>query len=165
MLAATFSFGQMGAPMPTEELKKLDFLVGDYSGTEKISFGPQTANSKSNSKGEMMLGGRYLHTVVDYTIEGAPTMHGMHMLTYDPVKKSYECWWFDSETSAPMHLSGNFIGDKLVVTSDPTDMPGMGKVVIRTSWWKNGDKGVRFLLEMQQGDTWATMMDGDYHKS
>lgn len=165
-LVAAMGFAQMGEPIPTDELKKVQFLVGDYSGKEKVTMmSPTPVDSTSKSHGEMKLGGRYLQTHVEYNITGAPTMTGMHMLTYNAAKKMYEAWWFDSEVTGAMHMTGNFEGDKLVLTSDPTPMPGMGDAIMRVSWWKNGEKGVRFNLDMKQGDKFVTVMDGDYQKA
>jgi hypothetical protein len=168
VLCVTLGLAQdMGMPpIPTEELKKVDFLVGEWGGKDKMFFGGQESESTSKTKGEMVLGGRYIRGVVTYMMAGSPPMEGMHLLTYDPEKKAYVAWWFDSAAPNVMEMSGNFEGDKLVMVSKPVSVPGMtGEQVFRSSWWKKGDKGLMFSLELKTGDTWSKMIEGDYQKT
>ena len=159
-------FAQEGMPpVPTEELKRVDFMTGEWSGTDIMYFAGQKSTSTSKSKSDTILGGRYIRTMVEYTMEGMPAMTGMHMLTYDAEKKAYVGWWFDSMAPGVMRMEGNFEGDKLIMVSDPTPIPGMpGNQTMRATWNKNGDKGVMFKLELKQGDKWEPMIEGDYKK-
>ncbi|MEA2553150.1 MAG: hypothetical protein QOJ65_1326 [Fimbriimonadaceae bacterium] len=152
----------MGAPIPTEELNKVDFLLGDWTGEESMM--GQKSTSKTHS--EWALGGRYVRTNVTYQMgPAAPPVEGMHMLTYDPDKKVYTAWWYDSAAPNVMSMKGNFEGDKLVLISDPTPMPNMPDAIFRSTWWKKGDKGLGFTLDIKEGDKWITMVDGDYKKN
>lgn len=176
-LATTLLFGSMigfahaqGMPSvaPPPEMKAVDFMVGNFKGTANFYMNGQKSPSPCSVKSERALNDRYVHTMIDYQMkmQGMPDMKiaGMHMLTYDPAGKQYVAWWFDGTASTVMHMTGNFDGDKLVLVSDPTPMePGGPAGVMRTTWWKKGSE-VDYLLEMKQGDSWTTFMDGEFHK-
>ena len=153
---------------PPAEVKAAEFLVGKFKGSANFYFGGQKSASACTAKAEKTLDGRWIQTKISYQMkmQGMPdmTVEGMHMLTYDPAVKQYVAWWFDGTASTVMRMAGNFEGDKLVLISDPVPMePGGPPAVARSTWWKKGD-GVGFTLEMKQGDSWAPMIDGEFHK-
>ena len=154
---------------PPAEMKAADFLVGNFKGTANFYFNGQKSPSECVFKAERALNGRFIRMVVSYRMkmQGMPDMNteGMQMLTYDPAAKQYAVWWFDGMASSAMHMAGNFDGDKLVLTSDPTPMqPGGPAAVSRFTWWKKGNT-VDCLLEMKQGDSWTPFMDGEFRKA
>lgn len=154
---------------PAPEMKAVEFLAGNYKGEANYYWNGQKSSGPCNAKAEKALNDCYMHSMITYhmAMPGMPVsdMSGMHMLTYDRKTKQYVSFWFDSTATNDMHSKGNFEGDKLVLVSDPTEIEGMGKVVMRSSWWKTKDDGVGFSLEMQQGDKWVPMMDGLFKKA
>lgn len=155
----------MMAPAP--EMKAVDFLAGNFKGDATFYFGGQKSSGPCKAKAERALNDHFMQSMINYkmAMPGMPEMDmaGMHLLTYDPAAKQYVSWWFDSTAAVSMRLTGNFAGDKLVLVSDQTDVPGMGKVVMRSCWWKTA-KGVGFSLEMQNKDKWDPMMEGEMKK-
>jgi hypothetical protein len=147
---------------PPKEMQAVSFLSGDHKGSVNFYFGRQRTPSTCSSNGEKTLNDHFLELKITYAMQGM-TMQGMHLLTYDPVAKQYVGWWFDSSASNAMHLTGNFVGDKLVLVSDPTKVDGVGTMIMRSSWWKKGDS-IGFSLESKDGDKWTPMMDGDLKK-
>ncbi len=157
----------MMAPAP--EMKAVEFLMGEFKGTANFSFGGEKTSGPCSAKSAKAMTDHFIQTNIKYTMKlpGMPDMvtEGMHLLTYDPQAKQYVSWWFDSMATNSMHLTGKFEGDKLVMVSEPTDIPGMGKVVMRSSWWKAKDNSIGSSLEMQQGDKWVPMMETELKKS
>jgi hypothetical protein len=150
---------------PPKELKAVEFLLGSWSGTNKMSFGDQTMDSPGTVKSDLFLGGRFVRSLHVYEIAGMK-FEGCHMLSYDTEKKKYVAWWFDQVSAQPMEMDGNFEGEnKLVMVSKPTPMPGMGNVVFRSTWVKVSAQEVRFTLEQKDGDKWSPMIQSVYKKT
>ncbi len=149
---------------PAPEMKAVDFLVGHFKGNANFYFNGQKSSGPCEATTERVLNSCFVQSHINYKMSGMD-MAGMHVLTYDAKTKQYVSYWFDSTASNDMHLKGNFEGDKLVLVSEPTDVEGMGKIVMRSTWWKNKDGSVGFGLDMQQGEKWIPMMDGEFKKA
>jgi hypothetical protein len=150
------------APVPKKEIKAVEFLVGRWTGKETFTgFGskPQTVSATIVCTKE--LDGRFLHGMHSSKL-GGENMAGLHMLTYDSAKKSYQAWWFDGASSEAMELSGALSGNTLTMTSKPINVPGMEGVIFRATWTKKGAKALNFNLKMQQQGQWMTVIDGNY---
>ena len=163
-LAILVANAQMMGGKPPKELAKVNFMLGTWKGSETMGgMGGPPSTSRSTVTTVKKLNGRYYSgTHIMKTKEG--TMEGMHMLTYDPAKKAYVAYWFDSEAAGAMEMTGNFVGKSLVMVSKPMDMPGMGQQTFRATWTPNGARGLSFKLEGKAGDKWATYITGTYKR-
>jgi len=154
---------------PAPEMKDVDFLVGHFKGTANFYFNGQKSSGPCEANTERVMNKCFVQSHIKYsmTMPGMSPMDmaGMHLLTYDAKTKQYVSYWFDSTATNDMHLKGNFDNGKLVLVSEPTDIEGMGKVVMRSTWWKNTNGSVGFGLDMQQGEKWVPMMDGSFKKA
>jgi hypothetical protein len=154
----------MMQPVP-DEMKLVSFMTGHWEAKLKMTWGPEPVEGTGTSHGEMVLDGRYVRSMHTYSPPGMPPMTGMHVMTFDPAQKKWVAWWFDSTSPGALEMSGDLVGDTLTMVSKPTEMPGMpGPFVMRTTWKKASDTRYSFKLEMQQGDQWSTLMEGDYVK-
>jgi len=150
---------------PPKEMKAVEFFLGNWTGTNKMTFGEQTMESPGSVKCDLFLGGRFVRSMHVYDMAGMK-FEGCHLLSYDTEKKKYVAWWFDQVSSQPMEMEGNFEGDgKLVMISKPTPMPGIGTAVFRSTWVKVSAQEVRFTLEQKDGEKWTPMIESVYKKS
>lgn len=151
-------------PIPTEELKKLQFMEGKWTADLDAWMGPEKSTMTVKIDSRWAVGGRFLIQDHEYTMGPGMKMHGMNMLTYDPQKKEWVGFWYDMSEADPMRMSGNWKGDVLTLTSGLTEVIGMGKIVMRATYTKASD-GIGFLLEIKDGDKWNPMMKGTYKKA
>ncbi|HWP31995.1 MAG TPA: DUF1579 family protein [Fimbriimonadales bacterium] len=155
-------------PHVPEELKKIEFLLGNwntkekyygsspepYEGTMEISFQKALSGTflQGNYKGSMKRMGKH------EDISFITYFEGMLLITYDNQSKKYRAWWFDvrwSDTPSmqPIELEGILEGNRLVFTSKPYSMPGMGDAIIRITYEKKNQNEVNFLLQTKgRGD-------------
>lgn len=164
-VAAIIANAQMMGSKPPAELAKVNFMLGTYRGTETMSGmgGPPTKTQSTITTVKKLNGHYYSGEHVMKMKQGK--MEGMHMLTYDPAKKAYVAYWFDSEAAGAMEMTGNFVGKSLVMTSKAMEMPGMGRQTFRATWTPSGTRAMTFKLEaMGQDGKWATFITGNYRK-
>lgn len=166
-LAASFAGAAPQVPdmKPPAELKQLGFLVGDFEGQNKF-FEPDGSSKSSPAtiKASMAVGGRFLSWGYKGNMPGFGDVEGLLLMTYDADSKKFLGWWYDNAGSRPMEMSGGFEGVKLVMTSLPSNAPGMEGAVFRSTFSKKSATEVAFLLESKMGDQWMTFIDGSYKK-
>jgi hypothetical protein len=149
---------------PPKEMSLAAFLLGNWTGSMTFYDQGKTTKSTGTIVGKRALGGRYVSSDHTYRM-GGMTMTGMHLLTYDPSEKAWKAWWFDSAAPGAMELTGDFSGNKLVMTSKPTPIPGMpNPASFRATWVKVSAKKLDFTLEMKGGETWGKVIVGSYSK-
>ncbi len=164
LLAAGLAFSQGMAPVPREELKAIDFLMGKAKADLTFSFGGASMKGPGNWEGKLTLGGRFIQSAHTYSMEGQ-TVEGLHLLTYDAAKKKYVGWWYDSSAPAAMRMEGDLKDGVLSLLSEPVELPGMpGKATMRATYVSKDGK-VAFLLETKQGDAWIKLIEGTYTRS
>lgn len=162
-LASVASAQDMESMKPPAEVKaNLGFFLGHWTGKVKMMMGGG-ADSNSVIDSEFALGDRYMQSKINYDL-GGMQMKGLHMLTFDPDTKKYKAWWFDSSANGVLDMEGDLNGDTLVLTSKPTKMPGMGDMIMRTTWVKKSDTEIVFTLESKTGDSFSKLMEGTYKK-
>lgn len=131
----------MEQPKPTEEHKKLEKLVGKWTGEEKIAGSPHTTETNANGTFEfrMDLGG--LFTIADYVerAKGKMLMAGHGVIGWDANKKKYTLHWFDTFGSPPgAPGTGEWQGDALRFHQE-----GSGDTIFELA-----DGGLIFRIEM-----------------
>ena len=149
---------------PPKELKMASWLLGSWTGNEVYTMEPgaKPEKGKATVKGQWALGGRYLEGKHNMTV-GGMKMEGRNLMTYDPAKKEWIAYWFDSAAPGAMKMTRTVTDKMATMTSEPMEMPGMpGMQVMRATWTKTGAKKMHFVLSMKAGDKWNTFMTGDY---
>lgn len=149
------------------EVKKLDFLAGNWSAEQKTYMpGSNTAQtSPASVRCQWILQGRFLSYRYQTSFPGMGDYQGQLLFTYDPEAKTYRSWWFDSMSAQVSASEGNFEGSKLIMVSKPEEVPGMGIVSMRTTFEPKPNKEVYFLLEMKMGEKWEKMLEADFKRS
>ena len=162
ILFATASlYAQMGPPTPGPELKKLDFMAGDWTAAGTYVPGPPgtpPAKFTTTSHGEWMQGNFFLVIHSDSDMEGMGKMNDIAVLGYDADKKVYT--YSDFSSSGQSDVSTATIdGDTWTWLSDE-HFGGMAfkgrmtmKVLSPTSYT------MKFELS-QDGASWFTAMEG-----
>jgi len=152
---------------PPAEVKKLEFLAGNWSADQKVYMpGSTTAQTTSASvQCQWALQGRFMQYDYQSEFPDMGAMQGRLLLTYDPESKTYRSWWFDSMFSQSAVSEGNFEGSKLIMVSKPEEVPGMGVVSMRTTFEPKANREFYFLLEMKMGEKWEKMLEANFKKS
>lgn len=164
-IAACFALAQdMQAPIP-KELDMVKFMSGNWKGDLTAAFMGQDEKGTGSISAKLGVGGRMLESDHVYDFKSTGKMIGKHMLGYDPVKKSFFAFWFDSMSDGAMEMWGNWTGDTMTMTAKPTAHPGgEGEMVMRAVYKKVDDRKFVFNLDMKQGDNWVSIIKGTYTK-
>ena len=159
-LLAGSAYAQMGPPTPAPELKKLDFMAGDWSVEGTLVAGPPgTPPTKYTSldHGEWLEGNFFLVLHSDVNIESMGKSKDLAVLGYDPDKKVYTYTHFNSigQTSTS---TGTVEGDSWTWLGDES-YGGMSfktkttmKIVSPTSYSMKVDMSM-------DGTNWMTALD------
>jgi hypothetical protein len=151
----------MQMPKPTKFHKKLEALIGDWSGDETMHptpWDPEGGPAKGKYKVRGDLGGYGI--VQEYVQKrgGKVTYQGHGVMGYDPQSQSYVWHWSDSMGGVPTEVTrGQWTGNKLVFQHASP----MGHQ--RYTYTFNRDKSIGFSIESSQdGSQWAPFMTGKY---
>lgn len=161
LILASSAYAQMGPPTPAPELKKLDFMAGDWTTEGTFVPGPPgTPPSKFTSTGhaEWMDGNFFLVENGESTLEGMGKSKELVVMGYDPDQKVYTYRNFNSMGQSE-YSAGTVNGDTWTWTGDEHygGMTFKGRVTMKvlspTSYT------IKFELS-QDGASWFTAMEG-----
>lgn len=160
-LAAASLYAQMGPPAPAPELKKLDFLAGDWSAEGNVSPGPGMPNGGKFTSSEhdaWMEGNFFLISHGSFDFGGPAKGKELAIFGYDSDRKVYTYTAFNSMGEAEVS-TGTVDGDTWtwLSTEHMGGMPMKGrftmKVLSPTSY------NMKFELS-PDGTKWNTAMEG-----
>lgn len=152
----------MEMPKPTDAHKKLQKLIGAWSGEEKLfpsPWDPIGGMATGRVQNRAALDG--FAVIQDYSQErgGLTTYLGHGVFGWDAQGQSYTFHWFDSMGMPPNLYRGNFQGAVLSMTHKGPQ--GHSRAIFDFS--KEGK--YYFKMEMSQdGNKWMTFMEGNYTK-
>ena len=152
----------MPMPQPPKELKALSFLKGEWDVDLKMyEPGKKTPTpTKGSVTAADSLDGMYIESRFEADMGGMP-FKGLQMTTYDPIKKKFQAYWFDSMGPGGLEFLGSLKGQTLVLTSKAVEMPGMpGKHALRSTNSLKGPGKMFMRVEMNSGKGWSTMIEG-----
>lgn len=153
-------------PAPPAELKALNWMLGDFTSDFKMYEPGQTEGMPmpGSISAKMSLGDVYIESRFEADMGGMKTT-GLQMTSYDPAKKEYVAWWFDSMAPGVLELRGQLKGQVLTLVSKPIEVPGVpGKHRFRSTDGLKGPGKILFRLEMDSGQGWFKMMEGTMTK-
>jgi hypothetical protein len=160
-VAAASLYAQMGPPTPAAELKKLDFLAGDWNSEGTVNPGPGMPNGgkfSSSDHTEWMEGDFFLISHGSFDFGGMAKGKELAIFGYDSDRKVYTYTAFNSVGEAEVS-TGTVDGDTWTWLSNehfgPTTMKGRFtmKVLSPTSY------SMKFELS-PDGTKWNTAMEG-----
>ncbi len=134
--------------IPRDALRRLEFLSGEYSGTQRlyppegkaVSYDAHCCISREAC--ERFLKVEFIADVPDVGIESFTAL-----ATYSTSKACYQMWLFASTTEEPLHMAGNFKGRHLVMISDPWSMP-WGLQRLRGTFTPMGEDSFEYVVEL-----------------
>jgi len=161
LITAASLYAQMAPPTPAPELKKMDFMAGDWTAEGTMTMGPPGTPSTKwtmNTHADWMEGNFFLVEHSDSDLGPMGKGKELAILGYDPDRKVYTYRAFNSWGEAE-DSTGTVEGDTWTWTSDEhmngQTMKGrfIMKVISPTSYT------MKFELS-QDGSNWSTAMEG-----
>lgn len=149
-----------------KELKALDFLKGEWD-ADLVMFMPGSTKPtplKGTINCADALNGMWIQSQHESDMGGMP-VKALQMTCYDPEKKQYMAYWFDSAGPGGLELWGTLKGQTLSLESKPIAIPGMpGKHAFRSTHSLKGPGKVFYRMEMNSGKGWSKMIEGTLTK-
>jgi hypothetical protein len=152
----------MDMPKPTDAHIKLEKLLGNWKGEEKLNPSPWDtkggpATGKENNRSS--LDGFVVIQEYEQIRNGVPTFKGHGVFTYDPYQKCYCMHWFDSMGAPVNEFKGNFENNILTMTHQ--GKMGHSRAIMDFS----KDGVYKFKMDgSQDGKQWVPFMEGSYTK-
>jgi hypothetical protein len=141
--------------LPTDHLRRLEFLLGQFSGLETL-YPPEgtPVQFQAHVVGEWEACDRFVKFdfFADIPTVGVETFRAL--ITYSEAKGAYRMWTFAASQEEPLHMVGHFEGDNLVFVSDPTPMV-WGMQRLRYTFFPLADGGAELLGERWEPDGYA----------
>ncbi|MEO8550071.1 MAG: hypothetical protein ABI678_08855 [Kofleriaceae bacterium] len=140
-----------GAKCPAPEFRQLDFWLGDWDTFEVVG---DTSKSIARTHVDLIAGGCAVHELYEQT-DG---LIGDSILSYDPVKKTWQQTWVTNGGSL-MVLAGAFKSG--AVTMEGEYHSAAGKTFKTRITWKTEGAGVResSVSSKDGGKTWEPNFD------
>ncbi len=161
LLVASRSYAQAGPSTPAPELKKLDFLAGDWTTEGTFVPGPPgtpPSKFKSTSHAEWMEGNFFLVEHGESTLEGMGNSKELVVMGYDSDQKVYTYRNFSSMGQSELS-TGKVDGDTWTWTGDEHygGMAFKGRVTMKIT----SPTSYTIKFEMSQdGTNWFPAMEG-----
>lgn len=154
----------MEMPKPGDPHKRLEALVGEWSGPETVHpapWDPAGGEAVGEVVNSWILDGFAVMQQYAQIRNGTRNFTGHGVFWYDPAADEYGMTWWDSMGGSASHFRGSFDGDRLVLVSD---MPQGG---FCRSVFDIGTPGrYSFLMEVSpDGEQWSPAMEGTYERS
>lgn len=153
----------MDMPQPTPKHDALSALAGDWQGEETLYPSPWAAEERSaigRFHNRMAVDGMYLVNEYEEEREGKVVFRGHGVYGWDPRRERYTMHWFDSMGFPPSETLGVWEGDTLTFTNRSEQ--GHGRYTYRLL---GPDRMTFSIATSRDGQTWQTMMDGEYRRT
>ena len=153
----------MKMPKPTKAHKKLDALLGDWTGDEVMHpspWDPHGGKAKGKYTVRAIAGGFGLAQDYEQKCGGKVTFTGHGVLGYDQQQQCYLWHWSDSMGGVPCTATrGQWLGKQIVWQNQNP----MGHSRYTHTFLRGGR--LRFTIETSaDGVQWAPMMEAEYTK-
>ena len=150
-------------PKPSKFHKKLETLIGDWSGDEIMHpspWDPKGGKSKGRYKNYAIAGGFGVAQEYEQKAGGKVQFSGHGVFGYDSHENCYLWHWSDSMGGVPATATkGQWTGNKIVWENQSP----MGHARYTHTFLRGGK--VAFSIEISQdGENWSPMMEGIYTK-
>lgn len=154
----------MDMPKPSDKHSRLDALVGEWAGEEKLHpapWDPAGGTASARIVNRPILDGFGVVQEYQQERDGTVTFKGHGVFWYDNQNQEYVMTWWDSMGGSGTHYRGQFDGDRLVLGA-PMPQGGHSRAVFDV-----GTPGeYAFLMEVSpNGEDWVPAMEGTYAKA
>ena len=152
----------MEMPKPTDAHRKLEKLVGNWSGAEQIfpsMWDPKGGTAVGRVQNRLALDGFIVVQDAEQERNGRIGFRGHGVFSWDATDKCYVLHWWDSMGMPPNVFRGNFDGEVLSLTCN--DSHGYSRAV----WEFQPDSRLNFRLQMSQdANQWQDFIAGNYER-
>jgi hypothetical protein len=152
----------MDMPQPTEEHKKLERLIGWWTGQERLyasPWDPHGGSAESRIENRLALDGFAVIQDYEQRRDGVVSFRGHGVIAWDPTKQEYTMYWWDSMGFPPNVFRGGFEGDVLTLI-----YPG-NQGHHRAVFDLGGTDEYSFRMDVSaDGTEWKTFMEATYVK-
>jgi Protein of unknown function (DUF1579) len=153
----------MDMPKPGDGHRKLEKLVGNWTGEEKLHpspWDPRGGVAQARVNNRLSLSG--FNVVQDYEQwrGEAVTFAGHGVFSFNPKDNSYSMHWWDSMGMPPNVFTGKFDGDVLTLTSPSAQ--GQSRAIFDL---REPGSYVFKMDVSPDGKQWRTFMEGKYRRS
>ena len=160
LITAAALQAQMGPQTPAPELKKLDFLTGDWTAEGTVNPGPGMPGGKftESTHSQWMEGNFFLIEHSDADMAGMGKFKEYAVMGYDKEKKVYTYTAFNSMGEAE-NATGTVDGDTWTWTSDEH----MGGMTMKGRFTMKVTSPTSYTMKYelsQDGTNWMTAMEG-----
>lgn len=151
----------MTIPKVTEAHRRLERLVGAWSGEERLypsPFDPLGGAATGRVRNRLVLDG--FAVVQDYEQErdGGINFRGHGVFRWDPEERSYTLHWFDSLGLPPSEFRGGFEGDVLTLVN-------AGPQGVTRAVFELGQDSYTYRMQVSpDGTNWFPFMEGTYSR-
>jgi len=161
-IVSAFCFGQTPELAAPAEMKKFDWMVGEWTSTSKWTMeGMAPMDVTSTFKAEW--DGQFLKQSATSDFAGVMKMTETMMLGYDPRAKEYVSHAFTNFAPTPRVEHGRLVGNTLVMVCDSWE--AMGETTSsRATLQRVSDDEINFRLEFKSGEKWTVVTDGVYKR-
>lgn len=147
---------------PPAEIKKLDWMIGDWSGNVKMSV------EGMEFEGEMVYkvgwSGQFIKMSSVWNAAGM-RMTDEGFMGWDASKGKYSSYTFSNMSPVPRIEWGEMKGDALVFVSEPwAEGSGAPPTTSRATLTMKSKSEMDFLLEFNTGDTWTKVGSAVFRK-
>jgi len=138
--------------IPQSALRKLEFLAGDYSGTQTLyppgglAISYEASCSITREACERFVKVEFFAEVPGLGVESFTAF-----VTFSSAQGCYKMWLFSSHAEEPLHMTGDFTEGRLVMISEPWSMP-WGLQRLRGTFTPHVDGSLEFLTELWSPD-------------
>lgn len=138
--------------VPTSELRRLEFLVGNFAGND-ILFPPDAPaiDFHAHARGDWEACDRHLHFEFFAQVPGIGPETMRILFTYSREQEAYLAWVFSPSQMEPIKFKGSLDGERLVLVSEPSQSR-WGMVRLRYTYEVMGEEGIRILGERWEPD-------------
>lgn len=150
--------------IPQTALRRLEFLAGEYSGRQTlyppggkaVSYNAYCTISRESCE-------RFVKIELYSEIPGIGIESFTAFVTYSARRGCYQMWLFSSSAEEPLHMTGDFRGDELVLISEPWRMP-WGLQRLRGTFTPRSDSSFEYLTELWAPDGYTRFRQSAFYR-
>lgn len=162
LLTTVFAAAQVPNMEPPTEMKKLDWMQGNWSGNVKMSV--EGMDIEGIMTYSVAYSGQFIRASSTWDVMGMKLTDDAYM-GWDAAKGKYSSYTFTNMAPTPRIEWGEVKGDVTIWTSDPwVSSPGAPPTVSRATLSRLSATEMKFVLEFKEGDTFTKVGEAVFKK-
>ena len=162
LLTTVFATAQVPNMEPPAELKKLEWMMGNWSGNVKMSM--EGMDMEGMMTYSVTWSGQFLKSTSTWDVMGIKITEDGYT-GWDAAKGKYSSYTFTNMAPTPRIEWGEMKDDTTIWTSEPwVTSHEAPATVSRATLAKLSNNELKFSLEFKTGDTWTKVGEGVFKK-